>query len=271
LTQDQIRIVVDEARAHSLPVIGHLGRTAWREGAELGVDYLTHAVDWSAASLPAVRQEDYREAIDKRGAVRARIDWLEAFDPRSTEADATIAAIVARRIPIDPTLVAYDTKFGGPAGGRYAKNEHVSIVPELEGDWRRCTRITADWSEDDYRRWRAAWPTMLAWVKRLHEEGIVLMTGSDLTNPWVIPGESLHQEFELLHQAGIGNAAILRMTGQNAALSLRRKDIGVIAPGARADLVLLRADPTADISNTRAIVWVMQGGKLVSRGPAQHP
>ncbi len=97
----------------------------------------------------------------------------------------------------------------------------------------------------------------------------MLTTGTDLTNPWVIPGESLHQEFELLRQAGLSPLAILRMAGENGARALRRSDVGIIAPGRRADLVLLSADPRTDIRNTRKIVWTMKDGVVVSRGPGK--
>lgn len=70
----------------------------------------------------------------------------------------------------------------------------------------------------------------------------------------------------MLFSAGLTANQILRMTGANAAEALHRNDVGVIEPGRRADLVLLAADPRVTISNTRAIVWVMQGGVLVAHG-----
>jgi imidazolonepropionase-like amidohydrolase len=76
----------------------------------------------------------------------------------------------------------------------------------------------------------------------------------------------LHQEFELLADAGVPARDILQMTGNNAALALRQADIGAIEAGRRADLVLLNASPLANIRNTRRIVWVMKQGALVSRG-----
>ena len=47
-----------------------------------------------------------------------------------------------------------------------------------------------------------------------HDSGVHLTTGSDVTNPWVIPGESLHQEFELLREVGLTPNEILKMTGE---------------------------------------------------------
>ena len=91
-------------------------------------------------------------------------------------------------------------------------------------------------------------------------------TGTDLTNPWVIPGESLHQEFELLVAAGFTPSEVLKMTGENAAKALRATDVGLIEPTRRADLVLLAQDPTENISNSRSIRWVMKAGRQVPAG-----
>jgi len=262
-----VATVIDEAHAHGIPVIGHLGQTSWLEGARLGVDYLTHAADWSAETLPPDKRQAYAEALRTRSPIRARIDWLELLDVHAPPVRDMTREVGRRGISIDPTLVAFDTKFGAPAGGRYREDPYVAVVPEMLHDWNACTWITEDWTADDYRRWRAAYPKLQALVRALAEGGVSLTTGTDLTNPWVIPGESLHQEFELLADAGFPPREILKMTGENGARALRRTDVGVIEPGRRADLVLLRADPLTDIRNTRRIEWVMMGGQMVSQGP----
>ena len=261
-----VAIVIDEAHAHGIPVIGHLGATSWLEGARLGIDYLTHAVDWSASTLAEDKRAAYAEAERTRGPIRARIDWLEMLDLHAPPVLDMVDEIVRRKISIDPTLVAFDTKFAAPAGGRYRTNAYAAIVPEMLSDWTACTRITADWTADDYRRWNAAYPKMQALVRLFRDKGVMLTTGTDVTNPWVIPGESLHQEFELLAAAGFSAREILQMTGDNAARALRQSEIGAIESGRRADLVLLSADPSRDIRNTRRIVWVMKRGEVVSRG-----
>jgi imidazolonepropionase-like amidohydrolase len=269
LRPEQVKALIDAAHAQGIPVIGHVQRTSWAEALRLGIDQLTHAVDWSEASLPLAARAAYAKAVAERGPIRARIDWLELMEIDSPEMQALVAALVRAQTPVDPTLVALDTKFSDPASGRYRRNPYVDIVPALHRDWLECGGgITEGWTENDFRRWRAAWPKLLSYVRLLHERGAVLTTGTDLTNPWVIPGESLHQEFELLAEASIPPAAILRMSGERAAQSARRADIGVIAPGKRADLVLLRRNPLVDIRNTRSIAWVMQDGAIVSAAPA---
>jgi imidazolonepropionase-like amidohydrolase len=266
LRPPQVAAVIDEAHAHAIPVIGHLGETSWLEGAQMGIDYLTHTVDWSEKTLPEAKRAPYASAVRARGAIRARIDWLELLDLQAPPVQDMIREIGRRGISIDPTLIAYDTKFAAPDGGRYRTNRYAGVVPEMLSDWVACTPITEDWTGDDYRRWNAAYPKMQALVRLLRDRGVLLTTGTDVTNPWVIPGESLHQEFELLRDAGLTPREILKMTGETAARALRRLDVGVIEAGRRADLVLLDADPAGDIRNTRRIAWVMKQGEIVSNG-----
>ena len=267
LSPSQVATVIDEAHRHRVPVIGHLQTTSWYQAARLGIDHLTHAVDWSESSLPSEHRAAYREAIRARGPMRARLDWLELVDLNSSELDTTLIEIATRGISVDPTLVAYDSKFSDPSSPRYRQNRFARLIPELLDDWNLCNDATADWTPHDRARWQVLLPKLQALVRRMHDRGVLLTTGSDLTNPWVIPGESLHQEFELLVEAGLAPAAVLRMTGENAARALGRNDVGVVEAGRRADLVLLAADPMRSISNSRRIVWVMQGGQLVSAGP----
>jgi imidazolonepropionase-like amidohydrolase len=271
LSPQAVATVIDEAHAHGIRVIGHLGRTSWLEAARLGIDYLTHAVDWSPKTLTPERRSAHGAAIRKYGAIvgpfRARIDWLELLDLDSREVRDMVREVAAHGISVDPTLVAYDTKFAAPNGGRYAANAFVDVIPELHQDWINCPDGTSDWKSEDYRRWNAVYPKLQAVLRMMRDAGVLLTTGTDLTNPWVIPGESLHQEFELLVAAGFPPAEVLAMTGANAAKALKSEQVGLIEAGRKADLVLLAANPLVNISNTRSIQWVMQAGKGVSKGP----
>jgi imidazolonepropionase-like amidohydrolase len=270
LKPEQVASVINEAHRNGVPVIGHLQSTSWAEGARLGIDHLTHAVDWSAQALRPEHRATYSNLIKERGPIRARLDWLELVDLEAPELLQPIEEVARRGISVDPTLVAYDSKFSDPSSPRYRRNRFVHVVPDLVDDWNRCGGAAADWTQQDRDRWTRLFPKLQRLVKLMHEKGVLLTTGSDLTNEWVIPGESLHQEFELLSQAGLAPSQILRMTGENAARALRREDIGIVVPGRRADLVLLAKNPLADIANTRSIVWVMKGGRQVSRGPADY-
>ena len=99
---------------------------------------------------------------------------------------------------------------------------------------------------------------MLAFARHLHEAGVTLTVGTDAANGWYF-----HRELELLVEAGIPAAEVLRMATRNGAISLGAiSEFGTVEPGKRADLVVLGADPLADIRNTRTVEQVLQGGRL---------
>ena len=129
----------------------------------------------------------------------------------------------------------------------------------LEG-WRQGT-FTSGWTENDYARAKAAWSKVLGLTKRLFDRGILLTAGSDLPNPWVIPGVSFHEELQLLADAGIPPLDVLRIATANGAKALGIDDeAGTVEVGRRADLVVLTANPLDDLGNTRSIEWVILGG-----------
>jgi imidazolonepropionase-like amidohydrolase len=112
---------------------------------------------------------------------------------------------------------------------------------------------------------RAAWPRQLALVKRLHDAGVLLTAGSDLASPWVIPGIGFHQELELLESAGLSPTEVLRIATLNGARALGVDgDRGSIAPGQRADLVVLGEDPRRNIRVIRKIRLVIKAGVIHS-------
>lgn len=260
----QVKTVIDEAHKHGVPVIGHLGRTSWAEAIKHKIDFLTHAVSWSEKILKPEYREAYREARRQVGAMRARLHWLEHLDLESNEVISMIEALAASKVPVDPTLVVYDAKFSAPEDRRYRLNANVNVVPTLKSDWSKCRGLAHNWTRDDHERWRKLFPKLQSLVRLMHERGVILMTGSDTANEWVIPGESLHQEFELLVEAGIPPRDVLRMTGAMAADALGLDDRGVIGQGYKADLVLLTDNPETNITNTRSIIWVMKDGDIVS-------
>jgi imidazolonepropionase-like amidohydrolase len=96
---------------------------------------------------------------------------------------------------------------------------------------------------------------------RLYRAGVPILVGTDAPEPQVTPGFSLHDELELLVQAGMPPAAALTAATMNNAAVLRQADrLGSIAAGKLADMVLIDANPLDDIRNTRKISLVIRSG-----------
>ena len=149
------------------------------------------------------------------GAMKARIFWLEAVNVNGPEIGQVIKSLKQHHIPDDPTLIAYKAKFVPTK--EYRSKQNVSLAPlAVQASW-RDGGFTADWTPADFARMRKVWPKMLAIIGRYYREGVLLTTGSDLPNSWVVPGVSLHQEMELLSEAGIPSEAVLAMATRNAA------------------------------------------------------
>jgi imidazolonepropionase-like amidohydrolase len=96
------------------------------------------------------------------------------------------------------------------------------------------------------------------------------LAGTDVLNPFCFPGFSLHDELALLVEAGLTPMQALQTATLNPAIFLNATDsLGTVETGKLADLVLLDADPLADIHNTTRISAVVLNGQLLD-APARH-
>lgn len=104
-------------------------------------------------------------------------------------------------------------------------------------------------------------------VRAMHRAGVPFLAGTDTPNPFVFPGFSLHDELALLvGEGGFTPLEALQAATRDPARFLgREKDLGTVEPGKLADLVLLDADPLADIHNTTRIAAVVANGRLLPR------
>ena len=103
-------------------------------------------------------------------------------------------------------------------------------------------------------------------IKALHAGGVGLLLGSDGPQVWNVPGFSVHRELRYLVQAGLTPWQALETGTRNVAVFFgTAAERGSIAPGRRADLVLLDGDPLADIANSSRIAAVVLGGRLLTK------
>jgi imidazolonepropionase-like amidohydrolase len=244
------------AHKQGLRVIGHVQRTTWTEAAALGIDALCHAAPWSPEYLPEARRAAYQQTLF------GRVYWLAHLDLHAPAVEALIAALVKHRVALDPTLIAMHSKFWGN-DPRYVQHPQLELAPEVfRKGWPKGS-FTAAWSTEQYQAAQAQWPKLLAFTKLLSDRGVLLTVGTDTPTPWIIPGVSYHEEMQLCAGAGIPAKAVLRMATSNAATALgRENEIGAVAPGRRADLVVLRENPLDSIQNTQKIALVIKSGKI---------
>ena len=92
-----------------------------------------------------------------------------------------------------------------------------------------------------------------------------MVMGTDAGNIGTLPGPAVFREMRMMVEAGLTPLEVLRSATFNGALALGMEgEVGVLASGRLADLVVLDADPLADIGNSSRVRLVMKGGKLVS-------
>ncbi len=103
-------------------------------------------------------------------------------------------------------------------------------------------------------------------LQGLHAAGAPLLVGSDSPQLFMVPGFATHDEMEAMVAAGLPPLTVLQAATRNAAAYFGESDQwGSVAPGQRADLLLLNTNPLQDVSLTRAFVGVMVRGRWLPR------
>jgi imidazolonepropionase-like amidohydrolase len=128
--------------------------------------------------------------------------------------------------------------------------------------WEDAGRAFARFSPADHVTFAALYRRQLQLVRLFAEEGVPLLAGTDCVGAaWVIPGSALHREFDELASAGLDPLTVLQATTLNPARFLGLEDeLGTVEPGRAADLVLLDADPIADVENLHRVSGVVRAG-----------
>ena len=103
-------------------------------------------------------------------------------------------------------------------------------------------------------------------LRALHQGGVNILMGTDAPQQFSVPGFSLHRELVRMREAGLSPYDILKSGTVNVGRYFAKQDaFGTIEPGKRADLVLVDANPLADITNVAKISGVMVRGRWLDR------
>ncbi|HMB38947.1 MAG TPA: amidohydrolase family protein [Wenzhouxiangellaceae bacterium] len=260
LSPDLLQAGIDAAHDHDLPAVAHLERIAWPDALAMGLDGIVHLMPTS----PDLLDDESRQAwhSNARPGTFAFFEWWEHFDPDGSGADRLVASFEQHRPVFDATLVAFHAAFVQDLDNAYKEDTRRLAHPRLRANWEDWFTFAVGWQADDFERARAIWPKVQRLAERVYNSGARVTIGTDMNNPWIAPGISLHREMALLAEAGVPVDRILAAATVNAAEALGANDrLGHIAEGFEADLVVLDANPLEDISHTRAIHAVVSDGR----------
>jgi imidazolonepropionase-like amidohydrolase len=241
-----------EARRAGLSVVGHIPLQVDPAAAiEAGHHSVEHVV--SLFEGPFLQK------------VKAGMTQEQALAEFTDEHAAALARLMAARGTwFDPTLVAYwvrTSRLNVPAAD---DPRDGYVTGSLRAFWKNVAPL-AD-SPELRARLRAGWDRFLDLARILRRERVRFLVGTDLAAVNVYPGFSVHEELEWLVKVGFTPLEVISVATRNSAESLGRLDeLGTVEAGKRADLVLLEADPLADIANTRRIVAVVADGRLYDK------
>ncbi|MEV0151815.1 MULTISPECIES: amidohydrolase family protein [unclassified Nonomuraea] len=242
---DYLKIVIDD------------GRTAGLDLPVLGPDVVAALVEAGhAAGLRTIAH--VATARDTVIALEAGIDGLAHVFHHSEPGDPPVedlaARIAAHGVFVITTLTYIETIAQDPAGVELVRDERIAARLSE----RDRAAIDRDHSAVPVH------PDGVAHARRataaLHEAGVVLLAGTDANFFAPVHGAAMHRELLMLTQSGLSPEAALAAATSAPARAFGLADRGRVAPGLRADLLLVDGDPTSDITATRAVAEVWRRG-----------
>jgi imidazolonepropionase-like amidohydrolase len=265
LTPEVYSAIASTARAVGITFSGHVsnlvGLYSALEQGQTTIDHLDNVIE---------AMIDDREAVANAGlfdlpALAEQID--------ESKIGEVVAAIRDAGAGVVPTEVLWEVFLGGRTG-----EELVASRPEL-AYWFRQGRPgfgqgVNQWiAQADQRR--EALPSPDAGqgviqlrrrlIEALHDAGVPVLLGTDSPQVFSVPGFSIHHEMRVMVESGLTPYQVLASGTRAVADFYGATDFGRVAEGQRADLVLLNADPFADISNFADSAGVMVNGRWLPR------
>ena len=242
----EVRAIVDEAHRQGAKVTGHLCATTFPEAVALGIDNLEHGFITNSGFL-----------AEKRLDACPR-NWVSAVlrvAPDSPQVNALIELLVRRKVPLTSTLAAFqEYVYDSPA-------PQARVLAALTAASREsCLRQRALLSPRNNAR--GIYDREVELERKFHAAGGWLVAGSDPTaNGCVVAGFATQRQVEALVEGGFSAVQAIRIATYNGALVLGIDDqVGTIARGKRADLVVVSGNPARRIQDIRNVQFVFKDG-----------
>jgi imidazolonepropionase-like amidohydrolase len=253
LDAETLAAVREEAAARNLPVIGHVPYLVPFEEAHF--DDAQHLIGVPPRHPdPSVRFPRVLSTWEQLDA--GRLDKIAAASVRDGTAHT-------------PTLVTIDRLIHSEDFASMLREPDAQLLPRFyrEVVWSPSggTSPAAGLGPEDFAMVRRAFAAMKRTVRELYERGVEIHTGTDSLVAFVVPGASLHRELRLLVEAGFTPAEALGLSMRTSAAYLGVPDLGTLRPGAPAELLVFRDDPTRSLDALASLVAVVRDGRLYSR------
>jgi imidazolonepropionase-like amidohydrolase len=251
MPRDVYSAVMAEAHALGLSVTGHVPTVMTPEEVSDAGQSVEHVNTLFDGTFQAAR--------------RGKQDFLAevALWRAGDEAPALFQRFVRNGTYVDATLVPYERLANRLVAGLPDPDWQYTAASARAEAEKQIGRVRYDAGpkpridNPDFRELQAV-------TRMMHDAGVKLLAGTDVSFINA-PGFSLHDELELLVDAGLPPVAALRAATSTPAAVFPKLEMGSIAPGRRADLVLLDANPLTDIRNARRIRAVVLAGKFLDR------
>ncbi len=258
------------ARIHRLPFAGHLPDAVTLSEAvderQRSVEHL-FGIPLACSSEEDRLRRDRTDALENkdqaalrriRDRVKETYSEEKALDYGRRCALATVWLTPTLTLLERMSLVDMEKLTGNPA--------YQYIPASIRKEWTDPREEFKQSSKEDLETARQDFERSLKIVAAMKRGGAEMLAGTDTGDPQTVPGFSLHDELALLVRAGLSPMEALQAATRNAARCLGVETrFGTIAKGKAADVVLLDADPLADIRNTSKISAVILRGRLYSR------
>jgi imidazolonepropionase-like amidohydrolase len=280
LSRDSYYAIIDEAKKLGVPVVGHLPRgISIAEASNAGQRSLEHGIALAGGSTMenefikrGLDLSAFQEALRTKNfaLIPAKIAtdntmMLDHFSQK--RADETYRLLARNNTFLTPTLVTQrEITFIDDLSAKPDPRMQYVLAEDLQY-WKPENGLLSKYRTPEYVAMKKReYAKMLEEVHRAQTLGVRLLAGTDITIPYTYPGFSLHDELKLFVEAGLTPMQALETATTNPALLLGlSKTWGRVEPGYTANLVLLNADPLADISNTSNIYSVVVNGKFLDR------
>ncbi len=255
LTRDTYDAIAATAAAEGIPFAGHVP-------VEVGLER-----SLAAGQATIEHLDGYLEAMVVAGApVDPRTSAFFGFnllDHIDESRISELAAATARAEAwVTPTHVLFENRFLGDPAETGRRPEMRYVAANTVAQWVSGTESARQRLGYDPDRARRFIEIRRRLIKALHDAGAGILLGADAPQVFNVPGFATIQELTALVEAGLTPYEALLAGAQNPAVHLGRADsFGTVAIGKRADLLLLDADPLANINNVRKLAGVMVAGR----------